>query len=233
MRNDFLAGLGGGLALPLTMLSYQSEMGIRNISAYSALQFSKKMDNGEYARLFGLLRDVGATGAKRPTWLGMELANRAIQGDLLVTTQAGLNPFFRQTDSDIPYVQSFAYRDGDNYALILFNLHLQDEQTVQVYTPTTPDSSAVQHLLSAESLYSNNESAEDVTITTTSLEAFSQGEFFVLPPHAMMVLEWTASSVPTAVQLSTVTAQPQFALLPTLLLAIFALGYFTRRIWRI
>lgn len=235
-RNDFLSGLGGGLALPLTMLSYQSEMGIRNISAFSALQFSKQIVHGEYARLFGLLRDVGATGLKRPTWLGLEMANLAIQGDLLTTTQTGLNPNYRHDASDVPYIQSYAYRDGDNYALILFNLHLTDQQTVQVNVPTPPDSEATMHLLSAESLYSNNESAENVAIATSSIEDFSQNDLFDLPPHSMLVLEWTteSSSVPTAVQLANTTAQPTAALLPSLLLfVLLTLGLFTRRLRRI
>lgn len=235
-RNSFLSGLGGGLALPLTMLSYQSEMGIRNISAYNALQFSQQIGNGDYARLFGLLRDVAATGSKRPTWLGLEMANKAIQGDMLVTTQTGLNPNFRQTESDIPYIQSYAYRDGDDYALILFNLHLTDEQTVQVDMPSAPNESAVQHLLSADSLYSNNESAENVTIATTSIDNLTQGEFFSLPPHSMLVLEWTTGTteVPTAVQLASTNVQPTFALLPTFWLTIMlTLGVLTRRLWRI
>lgn len=233
MRNDFLSGLGGGLALPLTMLSYQSELGIRNISAFSALQFSKQIGDGEYARLFGLLRDVGATGAKRPTWLGLELANRAIQGDLLVTTQSGLNPSYREADMDVPYIQSYAYRDGDSHALILFNLHLTDNQAVQVDMFSAPNGSVVQHLLSADSLYSNNELTEDVTITTSTLSDFTSGDVLDMPAHSMVVLEWeSGSGTPTAVQLVNSTARPTAAYLP-LLLAILTLGLFTRRLWRI
>jgi hypothetical protein len=48
-RNDFVTGLNGGLALPLYMLTYLRDFGIKNQTAFSSLQYSYRMDNDEYA----------------------------------------------------------------------------------------------------------------------------------------------------------------------------------------
>ncbi len=230
-RNEFLTSLAGGMSLPLTMLSYQNEMGIHNLAAYQAVQFSTKVGD-DYLRSFGLLRDLNATGFKRPTWLGLEIANKAIQGDLITTLQTGA-PTFQDGGNDIPYVQSYAYRDGGNYGLILFNLHLSDSQTVEIVMPSTPNAAGTQHLLSADSPLADNESAENVVITTTPLTDLAQNDTFDIPPHSMLVLQWTDSTItPTTIQLSDAAVQP-VGLLPALLLAVvFALGYFTcRHLW--
>ena len=89
IRNDVLTGIGGGLSVPLTMLTYMRDMGIVNQVGFQALQYSFEMDNGENARVWGMLRDSEATGRKRPTWLGMELANKGIQGVMMSTSQGG------------------------------------------------------------------------------------------------------------------------------------------------
>lgn len=98
------------------MLTYLRDFGIKNQIAFSSLQYSWRMDNGEYVRLWGMLRDLEATGRKRPTWLGVELANKAIQGDILPTTQGADNPTWTQApingitqQIEVPFVQSFAF----------------------------------------------------------------------------------------------------------------------------
>ncbi|WP_289474977.1 hypothetical protein, partial [Klebsiella pneumoniae] len=71
VRDNFVAGLGAGLALPLAMLSYQRDLGINTQCAFTALGYSFKYGYGaiDYVRLWGMLRDVASTGRKRPTWL--------------------------------------------------------------------------------------------------------------------------------------------------------------------
>ena len=73
-------GFGHGLALPLHHLAYLKAYGARDQCAFSSLGYSFRMQNGEYARVWGLLRDLYATGRKRPTWLGLELVNRIAGG---------------------------------------------------------------------------------------------------------------------------------------------------------
>ncbi|MFQ5857372.1 MAG: LamG-like jellyroll fold domain-containing protein [Anaerolineae bacterium] len=123
IRNDLVTGMGG-IALPLHMLAYLRELGVKNQVAFGAHGFSTNfmMDSGEYVRLFGMLRDLEVAGRKRPSWLGVELVNRAVQGDMLTTVQGGANPTWHQmpfngvlNEIDVPFVQSFAFRDGNSY----------------------------------------------------------------------------------------------------------------------
>jgi len=197
IRNDFVTGMGGAVALPLYMLTYQHDMGVRNQTAFSSLEYSFRMDNGEYVRLWGMLRDLEATGRKRPTWLGVELANRAIRGDMLVTQHSGDNPTFLQTlingitePIEVPYIHSFAFREGDEYAVVLFNLHPTDTQPVTLQTPTTPESVATLHALTSASIHDDNEDDQVVAIQTTTLTDFDVSYELTLAPYSVYVLTW-------------------------------------------
>lgn len=66
VRNDFLTGAAGALALPLHMLVYLRDLAVRTQCAFSSLGYSFRLPSGEMARLWGMLRDVEATGRKRP-----------------------------------------------------------------------------------------------------------------------------------------------------------------------
>ncbi len=222
VRNDFVTGLNGGLALPLYMLTYQKWLDVRNQAAFSAVQFSYRMDNNQYVRVWGMLRDLEATGRKRPTWLGVELANRAVMGDLLVTTHTGADPKWQQppvneveTFLDVPYVQSFAYREGDTSSLVLFNLDLEDAHTVKIDLPTAPDETAVLHTLTADSIHADNEDAENVRITTQRLLNFADDYELVLPKHSMIVIKWGVPGEPQSWSAPTQTPLPPAPITPT------------------
>ncbi|MBN2005818.1 MAG: hypothetical protein JXA21_20845 [Anaerolineae bacterium] len=197
LRNDYVAGAGGALALPLSMLSYLRDLQIRDQCAFSSLQYSFGMSNGEYIKLWGMLRDVAATARKRPTWLGVELANRAIQGDMLATVQGGDNPGWRQAaingvehEMDVAYVQSFAFRDGERTSVILFNLNLDEAQRVRLALPAPPKRTATLYQIAPADIYADNEVTEEVTIQTQTLTNFSDAYVLDLPPHSVTALTW-------------------------------------------
>ncbi len=198
LRNDFVTGLNSGLALPLYMLTYQRDLGIRNQNAFTALQFSYRMENDEYVRLWGAMRDIEVTGAKRPAWLGLQLANRAIQGDMMVTRQYGHNPTWIQypkNDVGVPieilYVQSFAFREGDRHALLLFNLHLTDEQMTQINLPAAPHKAATTYTLTSEAINDDNESeAKNILIQSREIADFHRGYLLNLPAHSLTLVEY-------------------------------------------
>ncbi|OUD16254.1 hypothetical protein [Thioflexithrix psekupsensis] len=199
IRNDFVTGLNGGLALPLYMLNYQKYLGITTQTAFQTLQYSFKMSNGDYVHLWGLLRDLEATGRKRPTGLGLALANRAIGGQLLVTKHSEHQPTWKQaafndikTEIDLPLIHSFAFRDGDSYRLMLFNLHLYQAQTIELHLPTAVKNQATLHTLSAPSIHDDNESVESVQLSTQALNQFASHYQMTLAPHSAYVLEWQA-----------------------------------------
>lgn len=196
-RNGFVSGLNGGLALPLYMMTYQQGLGIRTQAAFTALQYSIKTDGGDYAKMWGLLRDIEATGTKRPGWHGLYLANRAVRGDMLITRHSGFNPSWKQpaingitAPTDTNFVQSFAYKDGDTYALALFNLNLYDSQKVVLDLPNTPDKTAIWSNIYSDSIHHNNESDPLINVRTTTLNDFSDNYEILLPPHSFHVIEW-------------------------------------------
>ena len=200
IRNDFLSGMGSGLALPLTMLTYERDMQIRTQAAFQMTQFSFRMADGQYGRVWGLLRDVEATARKRPTFLGMELANRAIRGDMVTTQQSGGNPIARQgainglsRATTYPLVQSFAFKQGNRYSVVLFNLHLTQAQTLQLRLPRNPASNATMHMMTSNSIHDTNENAENIVIRTQGINNFSNNYNVTMPAHSMYVIEWTAN----------------------------------------
>ncbi|MFA6244074.1 MAG: hypothetical protein WC655_24235, partial [Candidatus Hydrogenedentales bacterium] len=211
VRNPFVAGFGGALALPLYMLRYQSDLGVKAQCAFTMAQFSFPVGGGNNVRIWGLLRDIEATGRKRPTWLGMEIANKAIQGDLVQSSISGINPIRTEDHTSglsssvtFPLINSFAYRDGLNRSIILFNLSLTDSYQVAVDTPFEPSAAATRYELNADSLYTTNEDAENIKIVTSAITDFKDLYAVTLPAHSLTVITWTDL---TGISLSTSSVQ--------------------------
>ena len=191
VRNDYLTGAAGALALPLYMLLYQRDLDIVDQCAFSSLQFAYRMSSGEYARLWGMLRDL-VTGRKRPTWLGVELCNRAILKEAVVTAHSGENPAWTQqpqngveTATPVTYLQSFAFKDGPARSVILMNLSLTDTLPVRLALPAAPQPAATHHRIAPASIHDDNEDAENVLIETVQIDDFRSGYTLDLPPHSI------------------------------------------------
>lgn len=207
IRNDFLTGMGGAIALPLSMLLYQRDLGAIDQCAFSSLQYSFRLGNGEYARLWGMLRDVEATGRKRPTWLGVETVNKVIAGAALRTEQSGDNPSWTQSaingiDAPITVqeVQSFAFADGARRGLVLFNLSLDTPREVRLRLPAPSSAAAMHYALTSASLHDNNEDSVMIEIDSVLVPDFTDGYTFTLPPHSVHALRWNASITGTAME---------------------------------
>ncbi len=203
VRNDFVTSAAGAIALPLSMLVYQRDLGARYQCAFTALQYSWQMLDGDYVRLWGLLRDLNATGRKRPTWLGMELVNKVIRGDLVRTVQSGDNPSWVQapmngidTPIAVNYVQSFAFNAHPRYGCVLFNLSLHSAQTARIVAPTGVESEATLYRIAPADIYDDNETAETVVLETIALSDFASPYVLDLPPHSVYGLVWQALSGP-------------------------------------
>ncbi len=198
-RNEFLTGLNMGLLMPLHMLTYQAELGVRTQTAFTALQYSWLLPQkyNERARLWGLLRDSEATGRKRPAWLGMEIVNDAIRGDFVVTEHSGLNPTWKQRpmneivqEIEVPYIQSFAFKSSNRgYSVVLFNLDLGVARDVELRLPFAPGNAAKVKTLTGTHIFANNEDAENVKITTEE-QFLGQNSTLRLPKHSVTIVEW-------------------------------------------
>lgn len=199
VRNDFVSSLANGLALPLHMLTYQRDLGIRNQAAFTSVQYSHTMpDQSGFVRLWGLLRDVEATGRKRPGWLGLEIVNKAIMGNLVKITQGGANPSWTQEPMNginaqtvIPYIQSFGFREGKDYSLVLFNVHLTDKQMVALNVlPESITADATIYTLTGNDIEANNEFGNNLSIKESSQTIWT-GYPYQLPPHSITVIKWS------------------------------------------
>lgn len=200
VRNAFVAGASGAIALPLAMLVYQREFGVTRQCAFTNAQYSFRAANGQNVRLWGLLRDLEATGRKRPPWLGLELVNETVRGDLMKTVMEGAVPTRRQKpingiekEMEAPLVQAFAYRNGAKRALILFNLSLTDAQEVQLKLAANPENTAMHKWIAPAGLDLTNEEEERVQIEQAELNDFKSEYKLTLPPHSVHVLHWQPS----------------------------------------
>jgi hypothetical protein len=201
VRNDFLTGASGAVALPLHMLLYMRELGAKVQCAFSSLGYSFRLPNGDMARLWGMLRDVEATGRKRPTWLGVELANKAIAGNMLSTLHGTPQPTWRQSpingigsETTVEEVQSFAFSDGGQHGLILFNLSLDQTYRAQLDLHSAPSGSAMLYSIRPGSIHNDNEDSTTVVIDSTRITDFADGHELDLPPHSVHALTWTPIS---------------------------------------
>ena len=194
--NDFLTSQGAGIALPLTMMAYLRDLGIRTQAAYTSAQYSTPFFRcgGQTQRLFGMLRDIEATGRKRPTWLGIELANKALGGNMLSVstdgasyTQQPINGI--EAVTQVPYVQAFAFQEGGRRSLVLFNTDLSQARNIQITAPGM-GGSATMYALEGNNLHSDNETNNNVRIQTSSISSFTSGYSMTLQPHSMVVVTW-------------------------------------------
>ncbi len=197
IRNDYYTGMGG-ISLPLHMLTYQRDLGIRNQAAFTSAQYATQIPARawELTNLWGLLRDVEATGRKRPTWLGMEIVNRVIKGNIVRVEQSGASPFWLQRPAnsvtqptETEKIQAFAFNQWKEYGMVLFNLDLWETHPVRVQLPGYAAGNITVHQLSANSIHDDNENAENIKITTRQIPG-GNSVWLELPPHSIIALEW-------------------------------------------
>jgi hypothetical protein len=179
--NAFVTSQAGGIALPLYMLLYQRQWGWQPQAVFTLAQYS-----AGGIRIWGVYRDIMATGRARPTALGMQLANMAIQGDM-VRVKVGMSPHIAvpaingmDKATEIPAVDAFAWRSGKEVSVYVTNLTLTrgftlelDAAPEEVYALAHPDPLA------------DNEDAETVRIEKVA--SWDK----TLPPHSAFVLKWT------------------------------------------
>lgn len=204
-RNEYVAGASGAVALPLTMLLYMTELGAREQCAFAACGYSFRFDTSggwpgaqnQFVQVWGMLRDLYHYDLRRPTWLGVELANRAIMGDAITTTQTGDNPTWTQSAingvgaaTTVPYVQSFAFRDGNGYGVVLMNLSLDEHQGVRLNVPGSPQAAAKVFRIEPSNIADINATSEIVTMNSEVLADFHQAYEMILPPHSIRAVVW-------------------------------------------
>jgi len=114
---------------------------------------------------------------------------RIIQtGDNPVWTQNPINGI--EQTLGIPYIHAFAFNDGGENSVVIFNLHMSETQTIALELETRPNQNGEFLLLSADNLNQNNEDAELVTVQSQPISDLSETYSFDVPKHSMAVLKW-------------------------------------------
>jgi hypothetical protein len=196
LANGFVAGFGGALALSRHSLEIMETYGVRVQCPFSFVGFSfpnQLPDHKYQIRLWGMLRDLLVTGRKRPTWLGVELANRAIFGNMVkVTVDTDTKTTFAANDVPeiaLALVQTYAFEDADRYGVIVYNLDMSGERAITLNVPLTATPASADYL-TATKLDVTNEDAETIRIQplTGVEEAGGKSFTFTLPPTSVAAL---------------------------------------------
>lgn len=204
--NSFVASVAGGINLSTYMMLYQKHLDSRVMCAFTMVQFSYMGFGGsDYVRIWGLVRDLVATGRKRPTLLAMELANKAIMGDMINITKTGVINTRTQPPLNynpnkpapptitFPLVETFAYKEGNNFGLYVCNMNVNSSESIKLNLPGTIPSNATLYRLVSSSPTDTNEDSELVTIETDILTDFESGYTFTIPPYSIYVFNWTTT----------------------------------------
>jgi len=210
IRNPWMVGTAGGLNLPWSMLNYLKYFGAQPMNAFTILGYSALYQGAtwpmqcaqptacDFAKPWGLLRDLDRIQTKRPTWLAVEVVNKAILANLYTTIQTGTNPSWTQiainsitANMTVPYINSFGFSDGSGkYSLVIFNFHLTQTLNATIVTPTTPPSTATSYVLTSTNPTDTNEEGSVVSYITRSINNFANNYVVTLPPFSLTAILW-------------------------------------------
>lgn len=198
----YTPSLGAGLAVADHMMMMLRELRAREQGLF-ALPGYEFQSGTNRALVWSIVRDMGVTDRRRPTYLACQLMNEVLAGDMLRTDHAGDNPTWsvsnvnNVTYSNAHYIQSYAFSNGASRAMIVFNLHRTDPLQVDFAGPNAPMGAVAWKVLGAPAITNNNENSVSVTISEQQLPDHDPAQAIVLAPHSMNVFQWTA---PTSLQ---------------------------------
>jgi hypothetical protein len=198
--NSYASSLGAGLAVADSMLQ-QMRRGVltQNLFALSQYQFLRPDKTKIF--LWGAVVDMGVTDRRRPQFLALELANRAIgrNATMLQTLHSGADPTWNQPLVNTVkltrahYLQSFAFARGSQRSLVVFNLHRASSLPVSFSGMNAPTGAVRMQQLTSALPTDTNEDSVKVNIASQTLAGFDPSDTLSLPPYSMTVLSWTAS----------------------------------------
>jgi hypothetical protein len=198
--NSYASSLGAGLAVADSMLQ-QMRRGVltQNLFALSQYQFLRPDKTKIF--LWGAVVDMGVTDRRRPQFLALELANRAIgrNATMLQTLHSGADPTWNQPLVNTVkltrahYLQSFAFARGSQRSLVVFNLHRASSLPVSFNGMNAPTGAVRMQQLTSALPTDTNEDSVKVNIASQTLAGFDPSDTLSLPPYSMTVLSWTAS----------------------------------------
>jgi hypothetical protein len=198
--SSYASSLGAGLAIVDTMLQAVRQFNVLDQELFALSQYEVLRPDRKRAPLWGAVIDMGVTDRRRPQYLALQLANRAIGEDasMLETVHSGADPVWYQPAVNAVqfnrahFLQSFAFATDKGRSIILFNLSRTAELPVTFGGANAPYGSVLMWRLNAASSKQTNESANLVRIDSSAIKDFDSLAPLVLPPHSMTILKWYA-----------------------------------------
>ena len=206
VRNRYMAGQFGALALPLHLLTFQRENGLHTQCAFTFYGVCARFNNNgqgfsplnwDCARVWGMVRNLHNGPRKRPTYLGVELSNKVIMGSAVQTSHTGDDPSWMQApingieqEMEVKQIQSFAFSEGSSHGLVLFNLDLEKSHGVRLSLPDSGSGTADHWWIANQDIRAWNEHEIEVRIDHATREEFGDGFEIVLPPHSIHAIRW-------------------------------------------
>jgi hypothetical protein len=202
--DSYASSVGAGVAVADGMLQ-QLRAGVLTQNLFSLAQYQRPLPavNGvaRTANLFGSVLDMGVTDRRRPQFLAEQLVNNAIatsSANMLQTVQTGSNPTWNQALvqqvqlNNAHYLQSFAFNNGNQYSLIVFNTNRTTALPVTFAGQEVPAGSVQMQQLTSANITDTNENSLVVAPVSSTFSGFNPSAQFSLPPFSMTVLTWTA-----------------------------------------
>lgn len=196
--DHYVTSLGAGLAVADNMLLDLRQFGIITQNVFTLPQYRYKRSDGKTVFLWGVVVDMGNTNRKRPQYLALKLVNQAVENgaSMLRTTHSGADPTWDQPLENTVqlkgahYLQSFAFADGDERSVIVFNLNRESSLRVTFSGANAPSGPVEMQQLTSANITDTNEDAQIVDIRRRSLDDFDATTALPLPPYSMTVLRW-------------------------------------------
>ncbi len=227
MVNQVAAGLGAGIAMADHLLLMMRDLGITTQNMFALPEYVNAFNNSsipnETVPLWGSVIDMGGeTNLKRPQFYALQLANSAILPTLLATTVSGTNPTWNQAQSsndsiqlaNAHYLQSFAFTNGTQNSVVVFNLSRSGSLPVTFSGVNAPSGSVVISQLTSLNPTDNNEglftnSPVVAAPTQTNVSNFNPATPYSLPPYSMTV--FATGTAALAATTTTLQASPASA----------------------
>lgn len=181
-RNSVVTGLMSGSALAKRLLTALN-LGVKRQCIYELSQydtFLEQQGKRDLVKLWGVMRDLGATQRFRPTGLAMMMLNQALPGDVYPVKTLDNTP-----DKEITLT---AFHNKKSWAIAAISAKA-NKQKITVNYPAQKQKLTwrVLHLKGASPL-SNNENAEDVRIVEEQITSEDNKVSLTLQPFEFVLL---------------------------------------------
>jgi hypothetical protein len=188
------------------MLLMLRNLGIESQCLFALPEYANSFTEPDRANkttpLWGSVVDMGGpTNLRRPTYLALQLINRALLQNEVATRVTGANPTWDQpasTNGPTPatrahLLQTFAFADGAKRSLILINLSRTDALPVTFSGVDAPRGPVTESRLASKNITDTNEKQRNAATATRQLPAFGPDARYSLPPFSITALTWEAA----------------------------------------